>query len=228
MKRFIILFSFVLLVMSCSRDAEFIESEGKYAYPLDSLKEGKTFVFRKINSEEYSFTDQKLITEGGVDYVVVESYDLKRKNTAQRWEVNKYGMKLVEGFVYYYPDSTRNEYIKLKSESLACEDVDDGQAYNGTVIQHKVSTGKFSGEFTSRGTYLREDKVLVFNKELDAIVFREEMRTKTWIKYVPFFSTETIYQGENFYAQGYGIVRYTISGGKNAGEWVLSDIWDMI
>jgi hypothetical protein len=214
-----------ILLSNCSGDRGPIQRLTGYEYPLDSLRDRKIFVYKKNVPNEYYFVEQKLIRENDTEYILNESYDLKQKISAGKFRITKDGIEEIETYLYRYPDSLKNEYQKDKGEILESKNITDGQKYRGSFIKMKILTsGNIRGNMTAQQTFIREDKLPFNGQDLDVLVFTNDITVKAWHRFIPFFSSETIYTGENYYARGIGLVKYSTNTDTEKFEWTLVDI----
>ncbi len=215
----------IILLSNCSSDKEPIKRLVGYEYPLDSLREGKIFVYKKNVPNEYYFVEQKLIKENDVEYILNESYDLKEKVSASKFKLTNEGIEEIETYLYRYPDSLKNEYQKDKGEILESKNITDGQKYRGSFIKMKILTsGNIRGNMTAQQIFIREDKLKFNGQDLDVLVFTNDITVKAWHRFVPFFSSETTYTGENYYARELGLVKYSTNTDSEKFEWTLKEI----
>jgi hypothetical protein len=217
------LITFILL-SNCSNDNEPIRRLEGYEYPLDSLRDGKIFVYKKNVPNEYYFVEQKLVKENDVEYIINESYDLKEKISAGKFKITNEGIEEIETYLYSYPDSLKNEYQKDRGEILESKNI-NGQKYRGSFIKMKILTsGNIRGNMSAKQTFIREDKLHFKGQDLDVLVFTNDITVKAWHRFIPFFSSETIYTGENYYARGLGLVKYSTNTGTEKFEWTLEEV----
>ena len=215
----------IILLSNCSSDKEPIKRLEGYEYPLDSLREGKIFVYKKNVPNEYYFVEQKLIKENDVEYILNESYDLKEKVSAGKFKLTNEGIEEIETYLYRYPDSLKNEYQKDKGEILESKNITDGQKYRGSFIKMKILTsGNIRGNMTAQQIFIREDKLKFNGQDLNVLVFTNDITVKAWHRFVPFFSSETTYTGENYYARELGLVKYSTNTDTEKFEWTLNEI----
>jgi len=214
-----------ILLSNCSSDKEPIQRLVGYEYPLDSLRDGKIFVYKKNVPSEYYFVEQKLVRENDVEYILSESYDLKEKISAGKFKLTNEGIEEIETYLYRYPDSLKNEYQKDTGEILESKNLADGQKYRGSFIKMKILTsGNIRGNMTAQQTFIREDKLQFNGQDLDVLVFTNDITVKAWHRFIPFFSSETIYTGENYYGRGLGLVKYSTNTDTEKFEWTLKEI----
>jgi hypothetical protein len=218
----------VILLSNCSSDKEPIQRLQGYEYPFDSLRDGKIFVYKKNVPDECYFVEQKLVRENGTDYIINESYDLKKKISGEKLKVTVDGLEQIETYLYQYPDSLKNEYQKEKGEIVESKNINDGQKYRGFFVKINILTsGNIRGSMTVQQTFIREDKLQFNGQELDVLVFTNDITAKAWHRFIPFFSSETIYTGENYYARGLGLIRYSTNTDTEKFEWTLEEIRKM-
>jgi hypothetical protein len=216
-----------ILFSNCSGDTEPIRRLHGYEYPWDSLKDGRIFVYRKNTPGEYLFIERRLVNENGVEYVLSESYDLNKKISAEKFRLTTAGLEEIETYLYRYPDSLKNQFQKDKGEILESRNILDGQKYRGSIFKMKILTsGNIQGKMTVQETYIREDRIRLTEKDslLNVLIFKSDMTVKAWHKFLPFFSSETIYTGENFYGEGLGLVRFSTNTANETSEWTLERI----
>jgi hypothetical protein len=215
----------LILLSNCSSDKEPIHRLEGYEYPLDNLKDGKIFVYEKNIPNEYYFVEQKLVKENDIDYILHETFDLKQKVSAAKFKLTKEGIEEIETYLYRYPDSLKNEYQKDKGEILESKNLIDGKKYRGSFIRMKISTsGNIRGNMTAQQRFIREDKLQLNGQKLDVLVFTNDIIVKAWHRFIPFLSSETIYTGENYYARGIGLVKYSTNTDTEKFEWTLKEI----
>jgi hypothetical protein len=182
-------------------------------------------VYKKNIPNEYYFVEQKLVKENGVEYLLNESYDLKEKISAGKFKIANGGIEQIETYLYRYPDSLKNEYQKDQGEILESKNINDGQKHRGSFIKMKILTsGNIRGNMTAQQKFLREDKLQLNGQDVDVLVFTNDITVKAWHRFIPFFSTETIYTGENYYARGLGLVKYSSNTDTENFEWTLEEI----
>ena len=213
------------LLTSCTRDREPIQRLKDYEYPLDSLDHGKFFVFRQKSNGEYFYIEQRRITELGIDFIVQDTYSGGRRESTDKIAVAGNGKELVETYFYEYPDSSSEKYIKQKGEIYQWSNLYDGQKYRGTQVELGILTSSnIKGVTMSKEVFSRGEKQWVNGKTLDVLVFTSEMEVSAHAKYLPFLSNKTVYSGENVYAKGLGLVRYSRITKDETSEWELVDI----
>ncbi|HEY0770874.1 MAG TPA: hypothetical protein VGD31_11120, partial [Sphingobacteriaceae bacterium] len=62
------------------------------------------------------------------------------------------------------------------------------------------------------------------NKEVDVLVFKSEITVSARHRFIPFFSSETVYNGDNYLARGIGLVRYSMNSDTEKSDWTLTKI----
>jgi hypothetical protein len=87
-----------------------------------------------------------------------------------------------------------------------------------------LTSGNIRGNMTAQQKFLREDKLQLNGQDVDVLVFTNDITVKAWHRFIPFFSTETIYTGENYYARGLGLVKYSSNTDTENFEWTLEEI----
>jgi|GEM_PF-2365367 len=224
-----ILYLLILISISACSDNEPIHREAiqrlkEFEYPLDSLRDGKVFIYTN-DLGEYFFVEQKKVTENGVDYILKESCEAKKKSSSEKFKMINNEIELIETYIYDYPDSLSDEFTKDKAEILETRNLNDGLKYRGSILKLAQSIGNFRGKMTTKQTFIREDKLQIIGQNLDVLVFTNDIYAKAWHRYVPFFSTQTTYTGENYYARGLGLVKYTTKAdAEETDEWTLYEI----
>ena len=64
----------------------------------------------------------------------------------------------------------------------------------------------------------------MLNEDFDVIVFTNDIKVSASHRYIPFLSSESVYTGENIYAIGLGLVKYSTKKDKELNEWELVSI----
>jgi hypothetical protein len=224
--RYIIIVAVSLSLVACSDKSEFVSNLGEFEYPMDSLRRGKTFVFKKNGSDQCNFIDRKVMTVDGVDYLSVEVYDDQFKKYSERWEMNSNASKLLEQYVYHYPDSQNTLYTKHPTYDIEGHDIDVGKKYPGTFWKSEVTIDFIKGRTSTTMMFMMEDKLVVMGEKRDVLVYSSETLEEAWMKYFPLFGSETEYDGQYTYARGLGLVEYYLDNGEDEGLWTLSEIRD--
>lgn len=223
--RYIFCLFLLISLSSCTVDNEPIERLKDFEYPLDSLNKGKLFVYKKNAPQEYFFIEQKRMTDNGVDYLLYETYNTKQKLSSDKFIVSNSGIQFIETYLYTYLDSLNDDYKKDKGEILEVKNLNDGLKYRGTLIKTKnLTSGKFAGSAVTRERFAREDKFRLKDRSVDVLVFTSETEAKAWLKLFPLFSTKTKYTGENYYARGFGLVKFSMGTDAKYSEWTLIEI----
>jgi hypothetical protein len=218
-------FIVVLFLAGCFSRREPISRLKEFEYPMDSLLSGKIFVYRKNLPGEFTFTEARLVKENGTDFLVYEMYDAKKKISAEKFAITNDGTEQIDAFFYDYPDSTSNEFEKVRMEIVESTNIDDGLKYSGLRREMEgTSSNDFTGEMEMRHRFIREDSIEILGQHIDALVFTNDVRVKAWYRYLPFFSSETTYTGEYYLARGLGVVKYSSNTEKEKSEWTLQEI----
>lgn len=216
-----------LMLVNCTNKNEPLVRLPDYEYPLDSLREGKVFVYKKNRTNELAFLEQWVMEENGSDFIVAEWYDTRQKLSASKIKVTPDAMEEVASYLYYYPDSLSSEYDKIKGKIVESRNTDDGKAYKGYVTAVDTDAGYIQGSVTTRQVFQKEDKFRFQGQDLDALVFASETTSKGWFKFIPFISNKTVYKGNSYYARGLGLVRYGMNTETEKSEWMLVEIRKM-
>lgn len=166
--------------------------------------------------------------ENGVDYLVYETYNTKQKLSSDKFIVSNNSSQFIETYLYTYPDSLKDDYQKDKGEILEVKNLNDGLKYRGTLIKTKnLTSGKFSCSAVTRERFACEDIFQLKDRNVDVLVFSSETEAKAWLKLFPLFSTKTKYIGENYYARGLGLVKFSMGTDTEYSEWTLIKIKDL-
>lgn len=215
----------IIFFTNCSGDKVAIQRLKEFEYPLDSLDKGKIFVFKRTPDGEYYYVEQKRVKESGTDFILQETYDTKQRVSAEKYKITEDGKELVESYLYNYPDSLSKNFIKDKGEVYELRNITDGHKYRGTYLELRILTsGNIKGQTIAKETFKREDKLMVNNQVVDVLVFTNDMKVSARHRYIPFFSSESVYTGENIYARQLGLVKYNTRKGDEFFEWELVDI----
>jgi len=221
--RLLIYFTIIGLLTNCSGDKEPIQRLTDYEYPLDSLNNGKIFVYERHPPGQYFFIQQKRTKENGTDYIIQETFDTKQKVSAEKYRVTEQGKELIESYLYYYPDSLSS--IKDRGEIIELKNIGDYKQYRGMYFEFHITTsGNISAKSTTKETFNREAVIELGNKKLDVIIFNNILEISARHKYIPFFSSESVYTGENYYAKRLGLVKYWTKKDNERFDWELVEI----
>ena len=151
--RTIIFFIFICLLESCHsqrNDKTFIPKE--YQYPVDSILNGKTFVYQKQGTSEKNYTDFKLKTIGDNKYLIS---------------------------VQYLADKTEDSVLTLndKTKEIYSFSFNDGKLLKGVVTQDTViNDGAKLGKRIKRTIFKADDYTSDNTSELEYL----KDTTYTW------------------------------------------------
>ena len=212
------------LFASCSGDKEPIQRLGEFEYPLDSLSRGKIFVYKNKSDGEYYYVEQKRITESGIDFIIQETYSKDQRVSAEKYKITDTSKELIESYLYSYPDSLSKSFIKDKAEVYEFKNL-KGQKYRGTYSELRIITSSnIKATVTTKEEFKNEGKLKINNQILDVLIFTSDIKTTARHRYIPFFSSETVYTGEHTYAKQIGLIKYTTNTDTESSEWELVDI----
>jgi len=74
--------------------------------------------------------------------------------------------------------------------------------------------------------FSREGAMRIDGQEVATVIFDTKGEASAWVTYFPIISTKSIYNGENVYAKGKGLVRYWVESENKREEWELVEIVD--
>ncbi len=216
-------FCFLFLLLSaCGPDKEPISRFIDFEYPLDSLRRGKVFVYKKNVPNDYHFVEDKLVDENGMRYILRETSNMSGRVSSEKYAVRDNGIEVMEVLFYRY-DSLTKESVTDQTELTELKNLDNGLPYRGYSVEINITEGQGSteGKVSSKQIFIRQDKLDVMQQRVDVLVFTNDFVVSSWYKYLPFISKSITYTGENYYARGLGLVKYSqVTAGQNF-EWEL-------
>jgi hypothetical protein len=223
--RLLIFASVFIFITSCSSDVEPVQRLFDYEYPLDSLDQGKIFVYKRSPPGEFYFVEQKRLKQDGTEYILQETYDTKERVSSEKYLITETGKELVESYLYFYSDSLSKNFKKKRGEIVSYKNKLDGKKFPGIYIElHIVPEVYYKGESIFTETFKKEDKLLIGDNMLDVVIFDTEIDIHGSARIIPLFSSRSVYIGENIYAKKLGLVKYWTKMDDERFDWELVEI----
>lgn len=215
------------LFAGCTGEKEPIQRLTEFEYPLDSLGKGKVFVYKEKSDGGYRYVEERKVRESGIDFLMLEIYSENQRVSSDKYKITDTGSELVESYIYHYPDSVSEKFTKDKTDVYEVKNL-SGKKFRGTYLELRtVTSSNIKAAMTAKEEFKSEGKLEVGNQLLDVLVFTSHVKVTARHRYIPFFSSETVYTGEYIYAKGLGLVKYTANTDTESSEWELVDIKDI-
>lgn len=216
-----------MLANCSSRDREPVARLVDYEYPLDSLCKGKILRYKKKGSNKYSEFRLGCMKEEGQDYLIEVMLKSGKPQADYKYRITPTDRELVASSTYLYENTLSDVYTKEAVTITAFRPILDGSKYRGIFIEEDVATrGGYSGEVLFEEVFSREGAMRIDGQEVATVIFNTKGETSAWVTYLPIISTKSIYEGENVYAKGKGLVRFWLETENKREEWELVEIVD--
>jgi len=196
----------------------------EYEYPITSLGNGKTFVYKSVSdSVDLMFVDYKMVNENGKNYLIARQYNQASTLDSQKYTMD---MGLIESYIFFH-----DPFIKLKGAILQNDVVDDGSRLGKGMANIEYKADDYPDyTITMRGEeFFLKDTVIIWNgQKLECLKTRQSIWLKLHSKRDPSANSKSNRVSEGYFAKGIGLVRYHGSSSNNgSATMALNEIRDI-
>jgi hypothetical protein len=184
------------------------------------LGKGKTFIYRNIkDTNELSFEDVKIVTEGRADYLLTRQYSQKSATTSQKYTMDH---QIIESNIVFREDTQT-----FKLNIVRNEIIDDGSRLGKAISIGEYKTYDFIFTIRNEEYFLKDTAINWKGLKLDCI----KTRSTTWIKLEsksdPSANKNLKKVSEGYFAKGFGLIRYSGKSEEGSATMELIEIRDI-
>jgi hypothetical protein len=216
--RLLIIIISISLLSNCAKKSNDFFLPKEYTYPIDSIGEGKTFIYKNDKTGEQTYEDYKVIESGGQKSLSVLSYHENGKSDSA---IMKDGRR-VEEYNFFFSGNPPMIKGKIIQDTV----IKDGGKFGKYISVITYNSDSLIRIVSSTETYIKDTSILWNGISLPSLLMQGEGT-------INITSTDTsvsLYSTSNFYyAKGIGLIRYTIAfkdhlGNDNYSVWELDAI----
>lgn len=214
--RFLIILLGILTLAACN-SSEPLEILQEYEYPLDSLADGKMFIFHEKGTDQATSYTRKKVVEGNAVYMAEQDYQNGVILMASKIRITKKGA-LYEAC---YRDSLHKIMHDWLPVTVESHNVLIGKPYRGTHKVFRYKSGDYWERLVLDETFEKHDTLHWNGTPVDVLVFTYSQKHSIRNRHFPYdlFSEDTE-TGKKYYAKGLGLIRFT----AGSANWTLAEI----
>lgn len=217
---YLLLFQFVVSCNSKKEAGRFLPKE--YAFPLEQIGDGKTFVYGNVDdSSQTSMMDLELITESGTQFLLSKQYSGDFVFESSKSTVDG---KLIESTNYLIGHNFFGGNLPVKGIIQENKIIENTSKYGQQAIKVKYRHGDITATINSTEVYLKDTVLTWKGKSLNCIVTRLNCTIEFSDKTGSYSKQKLSYSGKFYFAKKYGLIRYTIKNKDGFSRWELLEI----
>jgi hypothetical protein len=215
---------FILFLFSCANN-ESVATLGNYDIPFSDTT--TQLIYTYVSTPYYDTLSIRSVFEAdGNGTTLVQYNTLNGMPDAERhYSIAGGRKKLLREYEHEYPGETASEEERVPGEIRTFREIHDGRKYPTLEVEITFTNSiGFQTLVAEKQTY-DGDTILRWNGQpQEAIKFRGDYRSKTFVKYFPFRSSSSESKGTSYFVKGIGCVKFSETTGEEVVTWDLISV----